>query len=1375
MATPDLFVPQEGGTNPQNGDNIDEDDLSVTSTNLGDDDAEKEWFVDDVLAERPNPDDPDVVQYLIKWEEFGYEHCTWEPPENLGGGLLPEWEEKKDKIARGEDIPFDLDIFFKAVEEQKDRHKRRNAKRARLGLDLTPPFPSDHSDESPVDSPIEQDSSESDVELLKVAKVTKVTSPKPKSKLKSKSPASSVSSPSHTPAPTHGSAKPKAVVDDPPRPSPQLSPALTQDRAEQSPKSPKPPKPSKPPVSSKPTNTKKVPSGPSASTASSSAAKENAPMRKASSSTSAVYQGTARKSSIFRTSAGGVKLPMRTQNSSTTGPGSANGMKGKGLKATRTSQQPSTTATTSNIFLSGKIRKKRKNLGEAMVDTTKAPKQFSNMRLQNLAKKRSIEKADAVGSLASIPSRFIIGNEPQPKRKTSITDDAGQTSTMTDRPSPSDANTPADPPSPPQKRRKAVRFTEGDDLETVFESAPDTHAESDISETRNPTQSNTAAGVSQSPDATHMIRKSVKFGESEVLVTQFTGINRGTAWFPSFQEHTVLNFDATCTTFHFLSQLGSLVGERFAAGIIQPDSQDEERSINNVAEWLRRDMIALHLIAPAYSILVYPGQCTGWAKLHDNGVMPMPWVPLRYLMYRSATVSNLRVYPSLNDLNAENLDREYPPNSGNLSHLITKLSGLNFHKMVPQIPGDKNKQVYMLLIPLKHEQLVTLLKVWLRSNLPECSVFSLDQPTSWSAFHKAVKAGSGGTIICHTDMTVEKLSTIPRISDMLENAKYTFWDLNTGENNPPPFPSYLQAEVGPAKLCLTRLFPTGRAFLITPSFVLSDPARLVEFLKWFKNTADRNTPRIIIVACFHFLQFLKDITVEKERERALLYRDHSHLPNLHRILDETGRGQQDLEHHQKAYELLQEIIVHHGDEDTSEDIRKVFWASEHIDPSDEQSLVNYFCWWSSTKLDLYRRFYVMGSSKTRVARAYRHIPIPRYGDAADSMPEVSAVYALQRSKAVEAKKEAGQPEPNIAWATNVVTVNGQVKLVPPARKSKSEPWFPTAGTHVTSPNIEGLRRWMSIHIHATSFSWSRLYRNPVAWRDNNMAKQFEDGRDFDTFDEWFEERPQPFSTRSNTYFGLFYTITEEWNPDLPKFKYVRHPWIAVLRPKYPHRLSFQPQIDKVELFIWDAGADDRRHDAEGVYLDMQCQLIDFVYKQVPFKLPGCILADVWYGSHTDVVVIAGENVLDVTCHRIEEMFKDGRLSLPPQENILMDMGWKAVDPRLWRKGMSQAPTSQAMDIVAKEVPRNDKDTHKAERSIWHPGPRRMGVSNGPTKCVNELHEACRQARVEDPKCEAIRFDYRPTSEWYADQIAEGRDCTFVHVAAAETILAKLPK
>ncbi|KAF9886635.1 hypothetical protein FE257_011275 [Aspergillus nanangensis] len=121
----------------------DEDDISVTSTALSD--QRSEYDVETVLAE---DEFEDGRRYLVKWEGYPLERCTWEPASSFSTtDTLRDWKEKKCAIEKGISAPFDVKGLMRNNEalhrDRQDRKRRREAKRKRIAqsrgdLDLQP-------------------------------------------------------------------------------------------------------------------------------------------------------------------------------------------------------------------------------------------------------------------------------------------------------------------------------------------------------------------------------------------------------------------------------------------------------------------------------------------------------------------------------------------------------------------------------------------------------------------------------------------------------------------------------------------------------------------------------------------------------------------------------------------------------------------------------------------------------------------------------------------------------------------------------------------------------------------------------------------------------------------------------------------------------------------------------------------------------------------------------------------------------------------------------------------------------------------------------------------------------------------------------------
>lgn len=127
----------------ENADLTDDDSISITSTAPSE--PREEYAVDTVLAARETDG---VTQYLVKWEGYPEERCTWEPATSFQSlDTLSDWDEKKLRIEQGLEVACDVDDLLKRIDiwikSSQDRKSRRRAKRIRLGL----PVASDDTDD----------------------------------------------------------------------------------------------------------------------------------------------------------------------------------------------------------------------------------------------------------------------------------------------------------------------------------------------------------------------------------------------------------------------------------------------------------------------------------------------------------------------------------------------------------------------------------------------------------------------------------------------------------------------------------------------------------------------------------------------------------------------------------------------------------------------------------------------------------------------------------------------------------------------------------------------------------------------------------------------------------------------------------------------------------------------------------------------------------------------------------------------------------------------------------------------------------------------------------------------------------------------------
>lgn len=127
----------------ENANLTDDDSISIISTAPSE--AQEEYAVETVLAERETDG---VTQYLVKWEGYPEERCTWEPATSFQSlDTLLDWNKKKLRIEQGLEVPCDVDDLLKRIDiwikSSEERRSRRRAKRIRLGL----PVASDETDD----------------------------------------------------------------------------------------------------------------------------------------------------------------------------------------------------------------------------------------------------------------------------------------------------------------------------------------------------------------------------------------------------------------------------------------------------------------------------------------------------------------------------------------------------------------------------------------------------------------------------------------------------------------------------------------------------------------------------------------------------------------------------------------------------------------------------------------------------------------------------------------------------------------------------------------------------------------------------------------------------------------------------------------------------------------------------------------------------------------------------------------------------------------------------------------------------------------------------------------------------------------------------
>ncbi|KAK8094734.1 hypothetical protein PG997_001419 [Apiospora hydei] len=1205
-------------------DQRDDDDISLTSTVAEANDDDKLWTVDCILYERETEgsDHEGEMEYLIKWEGYPLNDCTWEPVENLSEGLLEQWKDQKDEISRGERLPFDLNEYetaiTDAIEAHNARHLRRNAKRRRLGQQLTAPFVEDSVDGSSA-SIFSRDISVSSDEAMELDDIEpghaeKVAVSKPiKQKVFKGIPNSTVAA-----------------------------------------------------GNSSKSSTRRQPIGSLAD-----------PVRQASGGSSQMvgYQGTARRTSI------GDKDP--TQSGAAKKPSAGNkdfaqpGISRKPSMIDKTQAKPrQPMAKTTNVAPSSsilakkfqavrtarpvpippadklpKIRKRRSSLKESMMDSTKEPKLFNSHRRRNVARKRGQELNDSAPLNASaIPANFFITNDkPKQPAAAAVTADQPPSKTTVDDLQTSDKiQSPTAPPSETKKPRKSVRFTEDPISEEPAEiESPLTAPESAIpvSDTTKAPKKKLSLAAYQERSGKQAVAKTTFFGPegSRCVRILLNGITRARLpWLKSFMDDTTLQFRMVCVAEDLLNTPEPFyeTHNKLASGTVDCPEPEHMPALEVVGNNLRRTQSAFYLARQDLSDPASPSPTS------LNHVIFQPTEPIDLGLYRPLVSSD-----------------EYHDGPGSADADVC-LKVMN--ELIDVDPEAlRSKPDYYLIHHESERFLFQMVALWLRSLVPECRIFTTSWEGSWTKFTQ--EGNKDSTVIIHDPGMLEK--------------------------SPSMALPYLK---------LTPLFPYGCAILITPSFAVSEPAELCRLLAWFKEKS--KVAPYVLVGCANFPDYLRGLVLDKAREADQLKRTQSSDVFLDKDLAAKGLSRDDLKDRIHAWEFVCDLV---------KDICKTVWASEHIDPNDEQSLVNWFAWWSTTRLARYRKFHVIGSRARGIAKARRTVQIPNYAPQTVGDPDVAFARFLRAQQELSSD-----------------TASGFGELTTP---------YVFQSTMFRNDQAAELKSWIS-HINSyQKASWVKLYMDPVSWIDVRMADAFEDPRcEYATFTNWFCSIPK-FWKSVNTLMGLFYTIDTDWTGEANAASTGRHPWIAIYRPVNPH--YFDKPYKEMELFLWDCGFPERSRGSSSSgppLLPMQRRLIEFIREEASKRFPEHFLGRVWLGDFPLPDTPDPPHPIDVTCHAVDHLVKH---TIGRQQKT----GGRPISQGGGRLGSAGA------------------DDY----------PRTAGNKQGPSRCRNALYDEALQARRVNPRAANLDYQYQPTLEWYHALKEEGRSYNYISVDSWDKTLDDL--
>ncbi|WYZ37559.1 hypothetical protein EsH8_II_001065 [Colletotrichum jinshuiense] len=1340
MEASELFVTGGGGP-------ADEDAISINSTLASEQDSDEEWLVEGIRYQI-HADGKD--KYLVEWTGYRIEQATWEPEENVTRELLQEWRDTQKRQARGEEEPFDIAAWQESVDKDQaakyERHRKRNVQRKRQGQQLKlweGETTADYylSDEDvgqddfnavlPPPKPVEwqADSALSDENEPKTS-LKQVTVERPHSPRKRTPVAESVGSPTQKSTPVH------------------------------------------------------IPQQPSQSF--------SAP------STANGQQGTAKQRAMNKP----IKKTSVDRTPATTAPSRGIHKAKKTAVSSRTMARSQHSGSGINVFAAGKQIRQRRQLVHNVADPTKDPSMFASHRLRRKVELQSREKGDQAPAI--LPTKlFSISRGPPPgsnpstssaaprsasKRSVdgfvtrSASESSATASEKTDSTLPPNLEQ-QQPTRPTVKKRKSVQFADFplvDEPESMeLDSPPASRPRRLLSppvgpqpiqpaqphpqpQQPQPILRKLSIAEYQSRSLGQSIEKHVILGPSQTKDVEMTFENvrnDSEVWHSDFVGQEALHFTRSFTARTFALQKGTVVERNLSNGSVRPKMADDQVAIDRAAERLRLGSFGVACFHDEFLVIIYPARCEDWKNVMTEIEATSPaTVALKYVIFKPHPIAT-RPLPVRKVASPKSTD----PRATVLQDLLR----LDYHRLVPPGVRDTRHNFY-LAFPPSRKTLLDALSEWLHVENPKCRVFSTKTAGDWSAFTDP-KIVEQGVVIVH-EAAADTLRRFPGLLKLLlhnKSAAYVFWCIGESLQKYPMYPSIRSMHHGtdPGILELTRFFPHGNAILVTPSFLVSEPRRALQLFEWYRRTYQKPNNNQKIVAAAGICEYLRELAFDRSNQRNDLLAEGDRTrrrpnPAREETACKAGLGREDCAARFETWAIVDDLRPSLSTNIMpDEQLEPIIFADGCIDANDEQSLVNWFGYWSQTRFDQFRKFHVLGTDDSSDNSHFIKVDdIPMYPPGAGRDPGAEAEVVTHTSDPAEkALDSPHQPQSN-----------GSKRLMSLAAQSFISELM------TMSKTFEGPR----------ICPFGKVFGFPVSYFEDiaDTADSFGDfHREFATFERWLNFSWPFFSiyqpnygapeevgrgpTVFNTYFAFFYTSYG----DSQSQQYGRHPWLAIWRVHAPH-LKWKG----TELLIWDIAAKERYPTGSQLYeshlVPAQQHLVQLVREKSKKKHRGLPLLQVWFGGF-EPEPTKYTLPIDVTLTNLEAMVMDTKKHLPALENLLPVRGFQRVYPGA-PPAAKESHTTNKMEVD----PIGRHQNHGSDsKIIFHP-PQAYKPTR-PSKCENLFYKWAMSLNRKDPHRKAYPYSFPPTVEWYSEQqIAENRHFEHINVSSWQRVfeLVRIP-
>lgn len=1381
----------------------DSDSISLTSADDFTYDPDTEFVVEEIRSERVDPADG-VLKYLVEWANFPLDECTWEPESGISEVLKDSWDEKKASQDPGVAEEFERryeEAYSRVLEERRELHRRRNAKRRRLGLQETKfcfrgnPYPDSEDDTEPSNG-AGKDSRNNSAPAFASDSDSDSEEAKEDSRIDHEEESGHLMKAPSRPK-TQPSTRPNKIFS--------VDPSATGSKQGAN-------------------HDKSLPrQRPSAMTQAGAAVLQ--PKAKSSSSASNLqrekqsatgYQGSARRASTGTTQPKSVPIRVTSASSASakpsTGPGPSTVAK-KGLTAKKSGQAP---IAATNIFISGKQRQQRQNLASGSTDANKGPKLYTKHSFRRKAELQSREHDDQAPDVSKVADLLFSINHVPPPRRTSTQntkhsgdgagDHDGMTVDMTDdagMAGPRRSSTSASEPKSvlkrvsldmgadrPKKRAKTVRFTGEDGDPFVSEPMGLEEPQGPTNRIRSPPPP--AASPSPPPEPKTKVSlamyhsRNVQSIDKEIIlatgnrsldvtfhdVPKESSRDTDQPWLREFCAARCLHFGHTVLAESIIAQLSQLRGQDRQAhdvlchGTITSVNRE---SVEVLAEHLRVSHCGLFKPHENYNLVIYPTRCDGFQTSALGIESPnAPEVALRYFIFRSShNISRLIRSPSAKT------DQTVPAAVGKGQKAVFRsLLGMRYWKLTAG-PREKKEHHFFLVFPDAALEWYRSICCWLFACNSHCKIYTSFDAGSWTAFLERSNSQCG-VVVIH-EAVVDFVRRFSSVAEILQtDNNYNFWRFSATKGL-----QQIQSPEGSSRRLtldvFSRIFPMGKAILVTPSFLVCEPQKTLQLFEWFFGNQTMYSSNKLVTA-FNIVDYLRDLASEaNQRQARLKQRQGTHMSELEAADERNvlGLSDQDLIARAKAWSVADEwLSVSMERNRVFSEENHVIFAEKCIDPNDEQSLVNWFGWWSLEKIDQYRKFYVLGSGPVAkqarqtaagpLSRASRSVPVPIYDQSAVNDPDEALRVVL---------KKDNEPREDASTSNDGIQV-GQVQTA-----------------LFQSQRFANNDRIMRYFLHEIDRPGQvRIFGFPVSWLDYDMADHFGDSTmEFSTLKQWLGW-PYPWlgdpHQAFSTYIALFYTIQEDWDPSkFPRgINPKRHPWILVYRPWEPHNKWEKYRHGKMELIFWDVRAGSELENNHSLQLSdlnwMQREVIKFVQAHGTEKNPGSRVDRVWLGGfRSHLKQLRSTLPADMTAEFLEALSDLTQLKwkVPSADHFMRQNGWRevALGETSARSGTAAAAKTDAPSR-GDTVDQSSNGSNQETRILFQP-PRGSAMIGPPrsSRCTNDLFEQSRLARLRNSKATSMGFTFKPTMDWYADLVAEGRQYEHIYVDCWEKVFEQL--